>query len=64
MKIGIEGRHDVQKNTKTGVVHYNINRKEMEKIRQRRKDKKNEVAELRNEVKELKDMLKTLMEKL
>lgn len=64
MKIGIEGRHDVQKNPRTGVVHYNINKQQMEKIRRHKRKKQDEVAELRSEVKELKDMLKTLMEKL
>ncbi len=60
----IENRHDIHKNTHTGVVHYNINKNEMARVREARKNKKEEMQDLKNEVKEIKSMLKTLMEKL
>ncbi len=60
----VEGREDLHKNPHTGVVHYNINKNNMTKIRQAKKEKKREVEQLKDEVKEIKSMLKTLMEKL
>lgn len=60
----VQGRNDIHKDLRTGVVHYNINRNEMAKAREAKKNKRAEMDMLKNEVKEIKDMLKTLMEKL
>lgn len=60
----IEGRHDIFKNPNTGVVHYNINKHEMESIRAAKRKKQNEVETLKKDVAEMKDMLKSIMEKL
>ncbi len=60
----IENRHDIHKNMETGVVHYNINKTEMERVRRIRKNKRDEKENLKSEMNEIKSMLKTLMEKL
>mgnify|MGYP001197483287 CR=1 FL=1 len=60
----IESRNDLTKNEVTGVIHYNINRNEMNRAREAKKNKKNEIENLKNEMSEMKDMLKAIMEKL
>lgn len=61
----VEGHSGLVK-TEDGVV-LNTNKHEIESARERkrlRKEKENEVEELKNDVSELKDMMKQILEKL
>ena len=65
--VPVKGRPDLVKNEKTGVFHYINNNETIERSREARKTRKQkleEVDQLKKEVSEMKDMLRQIMEKL